>query len=525
MGRTTGVVVAMVVVAGGCSPWGRLPSEGYLTLDEPLWDDGVVAAADGMYVRLPRAGSLIRLSEEGEAQEVDLGGASVESLSLAPDGRTLVVFDTWPVCETDEPEVGSREECEEVGGEVVSRTGLALVRDGALVSEEEVPGYMNRLAYAPYVEGEPSVAVAYLDYAGEDIEVSGVLNLTEVLFVDLESGTTSSKSVGFSASNVLFTSDGSEAVVLSRSQVVVVDLTVEPYETRVTFHLTLDADQEVDALGAALTPDDRYLLMSVVGSADLYVMDLEEEAINIVDLAAAPAAMAVDETADRTVLVYANRAQADLMDHQVFDVETVELDEPCTALVPAGGGRMLAYNDSAATHDVYRLDASTGEVEEYRVPNPVTDVQVAPGGAYAVALQRDEWTGSGSSIDTYYDEHWVASLLDLAGDDHVDLLLGSEPVGLAFTEGGSGAPYALLLLSGLDALVEIDLWNAQDSTLELPAPATGIGATADGRFWITHDRALGLVTLLDPEDDSMTQISGFADAGLFPDDTLPRTEE
>jgi len=262
-----------------------------------------------------------------------------------------------------------------------------------------------------------------------------------------------------------------------------------------------------------------------VGSADLYVMDLGEEAINIVDLAAAPAAMAVDATADRTVLVYANRARADLLDHDMFDIESVELDEPCTALVEAGGGVLLAYNDSQATHDVYRLDAATGEVEEYRVPNPVTDVQVEPGGAYAVALQRDEWTGTGSSIDAYYDEHWVATLLDLAGGDQVDLVLGSEPVGLAFTQGDSGTPYALLLLSGLDALVEVDLWTAEDGTIELPAPATGIGTTADGRFWITHDRALGLVTLLDPEDDSMTEVSGFADVGLFPDDTLPRTEE
>jgi hypothetical protein len=235
--------------------------------------------------------------------------------------------------------------------------------------------------------------------------------------------------------------------------------------------------------------------------------------------------MAVDATADRTVLVYGSRPQADLVDHDLFDVESVDLDEPCTALVPAGGGMLLAYNDTAGTHDVYRLDAVTGDLEEYRVPNPVTDLEVEPSGAYAVALQREEWTNAASPIDAYYDEHWVATLLDLGSDDQVDLLLGSEPVGLAFTEGDSGRPYALLLLSGLDALVEVDLWNGEDTTLGLPAPATGIGATADGRFWITHDRALGLVTLLDPEDDSMTQISGFADRGLFPDDTLPRLEE
>jgi hypothetical protein len=213
------------------------------------------------------------------------------------------------------------------------------------------------------------------------------------------------------------------------------------------------------------------------------------------------------------------------MDHEYFDLESVDLDEPCTALVSAGGGMLLAYNDSAATHDVYRLDALEGEVEEYRVPNPVTAIEVVPGGAYAVALQRDEWTGTGSAIDQYYDEHWGMTVLELAGGDQVDLVLGSEPVGLAFAEGDSGSPYALLLLSGLDVLVKVDLWSATDEEIELPAPATGIGSTADGRFWITHDRALGLVTLLDPETDEMTELSGFADRGLFPDDTLPRLAE
>lgn len=523
--RASKQVVVLVVCVAGCGPWGRLPDDGYVTLDEALWDDRLLAAQDGLYVRLPRAGSLVRLSGEGEVEEVDLLGASAVSLSVAPDGRTVVVFDRWPVCDVDDPEVTTESECEEVGGLVEWRRGLALVQDGGMAHEEEVPAIFNRLAFAPYLEGRSPLGVAYLDYTEGPIEVEGVVNLTEVLFVDLESGATTRLSVGSSASAVLFTSDGGRAVVLSRSQVVVVDIGTEPYEATTTFPLTLDADQAVDALGAALTPDDRYLLMSVVGRADLYVMDLEGEAINIVDLASAPAAMVVDEPSDRTVLVYADRAQADLVDHAYFDVETVDLDEPCTALVPAGDGVVLAYNDRASTYDVYRLDVGTGQATEYRVPNPVTELQVAPGGAWAVALQRDEWTGTGSPLDAAYDAHWMASLLDLSGDDQVDLLLGSEPMGLAFTEGDTGRPYALLLLKGLDALVQVDLWSAEDSEIALPAPATGIGATADGRFWIAHDRALGLVTLLDPEEGTMTHIWGFADRGLFPDDTLPRTGE
>jgi hypothetical protein len=333
-------------------------------------------------------------------------------------------------------------------------------------------------------------------------------------------------SVGFSASNVLFTADGTRAAVLSRSQVVLVDLTVDPYEKLVTYPLTLDADQEVDPLGAAITPDDQYLLMSVVGSGDLYVMDLMDESINIVDLAAAPAAMSVDASSDRTALVYANKAQVDVLEHRYFAVEAVPLDEPCDSIAELGDGRALLYNRTASTHDVYRLDLTSLDLVEYRVANPVTSLQVSADGNYAVALLRQEWDSGSTDIDAYFDEHWGLSILDLSTDDNTDLVLEAAPVGLALgADGATGEPYALLLLEGVDSLVEVGLWSREVAEIELPAPPTGIGALPDGTFYITHEAALGLVSFLAPGSDALTQASGFAVEGLFTDDSLPAGEE
>ena len=510
MNGKTLIPSAVALLLLGCNPWDNLPLDGWSWLEDPLWDDEVVAATDGLYVRLPHAGALMRITTAGETSTVDLGDAEPVSMALGPDLDTIVLFQQWDDCDTDDPDVETLSDCPE--DDLVTHHELSLIRDGQVVGENgpvDVPGHYNRLEFSPWSEdsGTDPVAVAYLDYEGGGIDVEGVLNLTEVLFVNLRTGATAPVSVGFSANNVLFTADGTKAAVLSRSQVVVVDLTSADYDVLVTYHLTLDADQEVDPLGAAITPDDRYLLMSVENSGDLYAMDLDNESINIVDLDASPAAMAVDSYADRTALVYGSRAQVDLLEHDYFDVETVELDEPCNAIAETDAGFAVLYNESASTHDVYLLDIETGDLTEYRLANPVMSLQLTEDQTYAVALLRQEWDDSSSGIDAEYDEHWGMSLIDLTDDDNIDLMLGSQPVGLALAEDAAGEPFAT-------------------EEIALPAPPTGIGAMPDGLFYITHQASLGLVSFLEPGAQKLTRsVSGFAGEGLFTDDELPEGSE
>ncbi len=525
MKLSTFLTLAPALSLLACNPWDNLPHDGWSQLDEVLWSDEVVSATDGLYVRLPHAGQLVRIQNNGEYAAIDLDGATPTDMALGPDDQTVVVFGQWPECESDEEDIVQVSDCPDE--DLVTNHELALVRDGALVGSGPVaiPGHYNRLAFSPWDEdsGFDPVAVAYLDYEGGGIDVDGILNLTEVLFVNLRDSDTERVSVGFSANNVLFTADGTKAAVLSRSQVVLVDLISEHYEVLVTYNLTLDADQEVDPLGAAITPDDRYLLMSVEGSGDLYAMDLDNESINIIDLDSPPAAMAIDSSADRTALVYSNRAQVDILEHDYFDVESIALDEPCNAIAETDEGVAVLYNDTASTHDVYRLDLDDGDLTEYRVANPVTSLQLTPDNTFAVALMRQEWDSSSSGIDQYYDEHWGLSVLDLSDDDNIDLVLEAQPVGMAFSEGEGGKPYALLLQSGLDTLVKVDLWNeAAITEVELSAPPTGIGALPNGDFYITHEAALGLVSFLDPDTDELLEVYGFAAEGLFSSDELPR---
>lgn len=524
--RKTGLL-PLVALAGlaGCNPWDDLPNQGSYEI-ETTWRDDLVAATDGLYIPLPYAGELVRVDLEGGHELVDLDGASPTALALTPDESMVMAFAEWPVCESDDPDVVLVSDCPEE--ELTYESELDLVQDGSVTGVVDLPAHFNELAFSPSAsDGEEStdpVAVAYLDYDGSEIDVDGVLNLTEVMFINLATGETQSVSVGFSANNVLFTEDGSRAVVLSRSQAVVVDLTGDSYEILVTYKLTLDADQEVDPVGAAITGDGQYLLISVEGSGDLYALNLEQESINIVDLEASPASMSVDTSADLTTLVYSSKAQVDVLEHDYFDLTTLELDEPCTEIVETSNQQAILYNDTSNTHDIYLLDLTDLDLVEYVVGNPVESVHLGPDEAFAAAVLRPESSSGSSDLDSYYDQMWGLSILDLASDDSVDLVLESEPVGLAFAGGGEEPAYALLLLDGLEDLLQVTLRDASVSTVELPAPPTSIGSMPSGDFYITHDSALGMVSFLDPSSGSLTQASGFAIDELLAEESLPRQD-
>ena len=496
-----------------CNPWENLPDQDSYWMEGPLWDpSSAVAAQDGVYIALPHAGALARVKDDGTFNVVDLDGAEVVRMVATPDAAQVIVWDRWRVCE--DPEAEKVEDCND--DELSWSYELSVVQDGAVSVVTEIPPHLNRLAFSP----DGGTAVAYLDFdAAEDVPVDGVVDLTQVAFVDLDSGAVQSLSVGFSANNVIFSLDGSRAVVLSRSQVVVVDLTT--FEKTVTYPLTLDADQQVDPNGAALTPDGRYALITIEGSKDLYKLDLDVEAIDIISLDGAPATLSVNNDQDKSLLVYASLARVDVLEHEYFGIETLELDEPCTAVLETATTALL-YNDQARTHDVYELDFATMEPVEYVMANPVQQMELTASGGYAVAVLSPEYGYSGNDLDDYQDNRYGLGVIDLNNDESVSLVLESEPVGAAVVEDDSGS-FALLLLEGLDTLLKVDLANPSvPAVIELEESPTGIGALPDGRFFITHDSPLGLVSFLDPATDTLTSTAGFGAVDLQGDDELPR---
>ncbi|MDG1481131.1 MAG: hypothetical protein P8R54_16185 [Myxococcota bacterium] len=495
-------------------------------IEDSLWNTQTASTAASTYVELPHAGQLIQINEApdgGTWSVVDLDGAEPTAMTVAPDGSQVLVFARWPECKDTDEEILNVIDCS--GEDLAWNTELAVVEDGKRTSVSEIAPHMNTVAFS----GDGTVAVAYLDYtAGADIEIDGLADLGEVRFINLLDGSVGSASVGFSPSKVLFSADGTSAVVMSRSKVVKVDLNT--FEKVLEAPLTLDADAQVDPSGAELTPDGSTLLITVEGSSDLYMLDLDTVYWNIGALGAVPSTLSVDSVTDTSVFVFANQTEVNVLDNSRLDIfsqesiDSIALEEPANSIEMADGMALLYNTSGTDYHDVYRLDLSNSDLIEYVVSNPVSSMRMLDSGRLAVAILRPESSAS-NDLDGYQDARWGLAVIDMASDEAISLVTESEPVGLELVE-DDGSAYALVLLSGLDYLLHVDLSSPGEAEqIDLPAPPLSIEALPDGRFLIAHDAPLGLITYLDPTDLSQTSVSGFATAGVFSDDVLPRTGE
>jgi len=487
-----------------------------------LWDTDVASANDGIYINLPFAGDLIRVNVDG-IQVVDLAGASPSRLVESPDGSQVLVFASWQECKNADDEAVFPEDCDEL----VNNSVLSIVSEGAVTSEVDIPSHLNTVSFS----NDGSIAVAYLDYdAGGDIQVEGFADLGEVAFIRLEDGSKGSASVGFSPKKVLFSPDN-QAVVMSRSQVVAVDL--DSFEKTLEAPLTLDADQAIDPSGAELAYDPQSgvtnLLLTVQGSSDIYMLDLQSKYWNIGDLGAVPSAIGVDDVTAQSVFVFSGTSKAVVLDHSQLatlnasSLEDIDLEEPSNKAL-MGGGFALLYNDaSGAVHDVYKLDLETRDLTEFVVSNPVSELMVTESGNFAVAVVRPE-NNAGSGVDYYTDSRWGLSIMDLVSEDVISLVAESQPIGVALVEDETNS-YALALLEGSDTLLQVNLAMPNSpAEVDLPAPPVSIAAMPDGNFVITHNQSLGMVSILDPATLELQTMSNFAVTNMCEQKELPRTE-
>jgi hypothetical protein len=500
---------------------------GSLYIEGGLWNTDTVSTGDATYVELPHSGELIRIKETpngGTWSVVDLDGAEPTSMTAAPNESQVLVFARWAECKDLDEDTITISDCGY--DDLVWHTELAVVEEGVRTSVSEIASHMNTVAFS----GDGTVAVAYLDYAsGSDIEIDGLADLGEVRFINLLNGSVGSASVGFSPNKVLFSEDGTSAVVMSRSKVVKVDLNT--FEKVLEAPLTLDADAQVDPSGAELTPDGSTLLITVEGSSDLYMLDLDTVYWNIGSLGSVPSTLSVDSATDTSVFVFSGQSEVNVLDNTRLDsfsqdsIETIDLEEPASDILMADGMALLYNTTGNDYHDVYRLDLSNSDLIEYVVSNPVDEMRLTESGLLAVGILRPESSFS-TDLDGYQDARWGLAVIDMTSDEAISLVTESQPVGLELVEDASGAAHALVLLEGLEYLLQVDLADPGNAVqVDLPAPPISIAALPDGRFLIAHDAPLGLITYLDPSDLSQNSVSGFATTGLLAEDDLPRMGE
>ncbi len=506
----------LLALLTACDPFGRWTDDDEWYLDAELWDPEVAPTADGsLYVRLPAQGQLVRVKEDGSFATVDLDGAQADSMVVTPDGERVLVLARWPRCNNDDEEIVTVEDCPE--DDLEWRHELDIVEEGKRIRTVDVPPHLDTFSFAP----GGTTAVAWLSGDPYDVEIDGVADLTEIVFVDLATGDTQGLSIGFRPTDILFSEEGTRAVVLSNFQVTVVDL--ETREELVTYELATDIDANVVPKDAVLTSDGDWILLTVEGRSELFELNMSTFFIDIEDLPGEPfgLAEAADPEGELTLLLYGSLPQVDVLDHSDYQLreEPIELDEPVHHGLAVNGGALF-YNVNDG-HSIYLWDAISNEVDETAIENPLLDLALTGSGRFAVGLLGPELSGASEFQDSLYG----LGVVDLAERQAASLVFEARPVGLALVD-REGADYALALLEGVEDVYQIDLSDPSKALpIELPAPPVGIGALADGRFYITHRRALGLISFFDPADGALKTVGGFVTPALLPGETtLPRIE-
>lgn len=508
-------LMLLALISTGCGRYDLDPRHTMASRD--LWDPlSAIATDDGLYVRLPSAGDLALLAPGQEPVAIQVDDATIDSMQAGAGGAVLV-RSTELLCDEG---LATGDEVADCPDERLTRRGRAdWVGPTGSRGHVAVGPWYGRFAFSD----DGAFAVATVDPTVATTG-GGLVNLTSVLVMQhdvtgsAETTVAYELSVGFAADRVLFFNDATGKaigmLVLSQSEVALVDLTGGVAVPTATFPLTLDASQTVTPIDVALTPDNAHALITIEGSGDLYVLDLVNPSINIVSLAGNPSAMRVDPVSDRTYIVYKSTSRIDVLDHVQFDVETLAVASPSDHLVQ-GPGYVLAYS-LAGGKDAFRVDTATLAVDTYRLTLPATRLEVSPEGDAAVALTADTATSRLEVLDLRQTDGKVDNDVKPFG-------LDGPGVGIAFTADADGAR-ALVLQQGVDTLYSLSWPALQVQAVDLASPPVAIGAMPDGDFFITHGDALGLVSFLDAAGTVVT-VSGFGRLGMLDRPLLTQEEK
>ncbi len=490
--------ISLVLLLAACRGWGNLPDQDNVYTG-PLWDPNAVwSTPDGLYLSLPASKGLGLLDPAtGKLEKVVLEG-DVDVIRAAPDGERLAVFTDERVCKDPD---GELEDCDDF----TDKRRLAVVQGGRAEVTVDISEGWNQLTFTP----DGRTALLSIDTTLLD-DVGAVLDLTSLLAVNLDDGASATVHVGFAPDELLFTTlpDGTNdrAVVLAYGEVAVVDLMASPPIRTVSFPLVLDPDDIAVPSDVVLTPDGNHAMLSIAGATELYILDLLNPNINIVDLDAPPVAMNVSAEADNTLIVSTSASSFTLVDHQFFDATVIEIDEPKSAVLD-GGAFDLLWSPKQG-QDVLRVDPLTGGVVEYRLQTAPTQLLLSPTEEFAIAL-----TAQNQDFGSPFYGHPGLEILNLASEDVQPLLLESQGIAAAFTA-TEGSLHALILQEGVDYVYALDLYGGQNIEIDLEEPPITIGALSDGNFYVTHDDPMGLISIVDPDGD-VTLLSGFATTGIF----------
>lgn len=460
-------------------------------LPRPMGVTSAVAAGGYLFALNEVFGRVVRLDPSGGTDTVRVG-RHPEALAATADGSWVVTLSRadhtlWAV---------------EAG-------------DNLRAHAVEIRPNHNTVAVSPSAAAR--FAITFVDLARlDELDIDGSASLNEVTVIDLEGNapTASSVVVGFNPKQVVFTPDGTRAVVLSESFASIIDLAAPADPVRIPLGANTTSDP-VTPETVMVTPDNELALVARRASSDVFVITLSPPSVNIVDFKMLPTKFAAssDGTTVLAISAYSDRVA-------MFDIATgtvgiaVAEGSITDVAVPleAADHRALFWADGLADEAAYSLDLDSAEFTTISLVNPPTDISIGPGGS-SVVLQRPYPTSNGNETDALFDANDSLSILDAGQSLITPHFLESAPIDVAFAADVEGNRLAIVTLREAARLAVIDLDTllivARPHLSDAPRSLIPMGPpSSPSPVAVIHDQDWGLVSFLHPDGD-IRVASGF----------------
>jgi hypothetical protein len=473
----------------------------------PTWDpESTTVCGGSVYALMPRAGVIAQFTGGGgDPNYVDVRPHRFQSMLPLPDIGCVLARTVTTRCEEELPERDpSFYDCPYDA--VRYDEAVRLISDG--VASEPIP--LEPGLGPLHVSPDGRFAAALAD-AGADDAIGGLVNLTAMQVIALDTNESWIVSTGFAASDVLFLQDAAgvtdAAIVLAPNEVAVVDLTAQSPDPEVVFPLRLDGFGQTLPRSVSVTPDRAHALVTIQNSSDLFVLDLVAYSINILSLRGVPTTLTLDPDGDRTFIGYTNSSVIEAVDHGNFDLRAWTTHGPVDRM-EVRDDVLFAWNHANGAF-VERIDLATDDQVSWPLNYASGELFVSPDNAWALTTP--------SAYPARFE------LLDLAPGVDGELDTDPRPFGLdgvvldAAFDSSAGA--ALLLQETEEDVLRVRWPSLEADAIALSQPPVAIGAMPTGGWFITHADPQGLLSFLSTNGD-VAEIGGFALHDLLTDQPI-----
>jgi hypothetical protein len=379
-----------------------------------------------------------------------------------------------------------------------------------------IPG-ANALAVAP--DGVHAIAF-YDSRAAGGAARSGSFQDVSLLTLGMVDRSVS-LSVGFRPSEVVFSSDGAAAFVITDDGVSVLRF-ADIKGPAVAPLVRIDDGTATAALDVSVSPDGHFALARREGGTQVQIVDLASRARTTVELGSPVTDLDLAPAADYALAVLRDAhavvqipLPGGVSDPAVRRTVNLPLETVGSATITPDGKAAILYTTAAAIDRLVILDLASQATRPVRLRKTVRAVAVAPDSHTALVVHtRDPLTAApdgGAPEDPLIARSYGYSVVDL-GTGFAKLQLTSAPVGdLAVTPDSTRA-FLLLRDDGASIRLaqRIHLGSFIVDDFPLGSPPLSLAALADSqRVFVSQQHPEGRISFIQWETGAIESVTGF----------------